>query len=197
VFLLQRRYGIVRAIHAPKPTPWGLLVVAPALLLFGWAHYTGAMDLLLLSLPLVILGGALCLSGPALTRQLLVPALFLCFAVPMPGVMTNQIVYAFQIGTASLSSQILALFGVPVLHLGDMIYTRTGIFHVIETCSGLRLTETLAMSAIAYAQVIGTRRTHAIFIVAISPVLGFLLNTVRVLMIILNPLSGVTADHTI
>ena len=43
----------------------------------------------------------------------------------------------------------------------------------------------------------GTRRTHAIFIVTISPVLGFLLNTVRVLMIILNPLSGVTADHTI
>lgn len=195
--LYMRHRQIARALREGRPSPLGLVLVLPATALFAWARHTGAGDLELLSLVPWTLGAALLLAGWRLGRLLLLPVLLLLFAFPMPAVLTNQIVYAFQVGTATLTTWILNAIGVSATHEGDMIYTRGFVFEVIETCSGLRITETLILSAFAYGQILCHQRRHQVMLVLLSPILGFLLNAARVLMIVFTPRSYAAEDHTL
>lgn len=195
--LYMRHRQIARALREGRPSPLGLLLVLPAMALFGWARHTGAGDLELLSLVPWTLGAALLLAGWRLGRLLLLPVLLLLFAFPVPAVLTNQIVYGFQVGTAAFATWLLNAIGVSAVHEGDMIYARGLVFEVIETCSGLRITETLILSAFAYGQILCHRRRHQTVLVLLSPVLGFLLNAARVLMIVFTPRSFAAEDHTL
>lgn len=197
-FILYMRHRMIaRALREGRPSPLGLLLVVPATALFAWAQHTGAGDLELLSLIPWVLGAALLLAGRPLARLLLLPTLLLLFAFPMPAVLTNQIVYAFQIGTARLASGALNAIGVPAAIEGDLIYTRGYVFEVIETCSGLRIVETLLLAAFAYGQILCNVRRHQVVLILLAPVIGFLLNGVRVLMIVFSPRSFAADDHTL
>jgi exosortase len=197
LFLYQRIDRLRRATSFASPSGWGWTLLAVAIPIYLWSIYTGATDLLLISLIPGVLGGAALLAGWSLARALLLPVAFLIFAYPIPAVLTNMEVYAFQSGAASLSTWVLDLLGRPVVLEGDLIYTRDGIFEVIETCSGLRITETLTASAFAYGELVCKRRLHTAIIVILAPLLGFLLNSVRILMIIFDPFSVRASDHTI
>jgi len=196
-FLYLRIYRLTDALRAPTPNRWGWLLVVPATLVFVWAQYTGEPDILLLSVIPMVLGGALVAVGAAFARLLLLPTLFLLFMYPVPAVIANQQVYAFQIATAELVTRLIDGVGIPIIREGDLIYVRRHIFEVIETCSGLRLTETLFSSAFAYTELLHTPRRHAVIIILLAPLVAFPLNTVRVLLIIFNPLSELSNDHTL
>lgn len=197
MFLYLRLVRLTATLRAPAPTRWGWLLVAPAALALVWAQYTGAKDILLLSVIPMVLGGALVTVGSAFARLLLLPTLFLLFMYPMPAVVANQQVYAFQMATAELAARAVGALGIPVTLQGDLLYVGNRVFQVIETCSGLRLTETLFSSAFAYVEVMRTRRRHAVIIVLLAPLLAFPLNTVRVMLIMFNPLSDYSTDHTL
>jgi exosortase len=196
-FLYLRISRLAVALRAPAPSRWGWLLVAPAAMALVWAQYTGAQDILLLSVIPMVLGGALVAVGPVFARLLLLPTLFLLFMYPMPAVLANQQVYAFQMATAELAASAVGALGIPVILQGDLVYVGNRVFEVIETCSGLRLTETLFSSSFAYVEVMRTRRRHAVIIVLLSPLLAFPLNAVRVLLIMFNPLSEYSNDHTV
>jgi EpsI family protein len=195
--LYMRHRQIARALRQARPSPAGLLLVLPATALFAWAQHTGARDLELLGLVPWMLGAALLLAGRPLARLVLLPTLLLLFAFPMPAVLTNQIVYGFQVGTAHLATAVLNAIGVTALLEGDMIYTRGYVFEVIETCSGLRIVETLLLSAFAYGQILCNVRRHQVVLVLLAPIIGFLLNGARVLMIVFTPRSYAAEDHTL
>lgn len=196
-FLYLRFYRLTDALRAPAPDRRGWLLLVPATLVFVWAQYTGERDILLLSVIPLILGGALVAVGSSFAQLLLLPTLFLLFMYPMPAVIANQQIYAFQIGTAEFVTRLIDAVGIPIIREGDLMYVRNNVFEVIETCSGLRLTETLFSSAFVYAEVLQTPRRHAVVIILLSPFLGFPLNAVRVLLIVFNPLSEYSSDHTL
>lgn len=198
-FILYMRHRQILQVlrSAARPSPWGLPLLLPAAGLFAWAHHTGAGDLELLALVPWLLGLALLLGGGALLRLVALPVLLLLFAFPMPAVPANEVVWAFQSGTASFTTAILNAAGIPALREGDLIYARGYVFEVIETCSGLRITETLLLSAFAYGQILCANRRHQVVLVLAAPLLGFLLNTVRVLMIVFTPGSYAAEDHTV
>jgi exosortase len=198
LFILYMRHRrIARAVRTGDPSPWGLLLALPALPLFLWASHTGALDLELVSLVLWLLGAALLSGGRQLLVLLALPVLLLLFAYPMPPVIANHVVWAFQRGTAATATFVLNALGVFAVNEGDVIYARGRIFEVIETCSGLRITETLLLSAFAYGQILCAQRRHIVALVLFAPFLGFALNAVRVLLIVAVPDSGAASDHTI
>lgn len=197
LFLNIRIKRLRSAWRNPAPSAWGWMLLVPAGLTLCWAQYTAARDILLLSALPMILGVALVAVGRRFTAALLLPVLFLAFAYPTPAAIANQQVYATQIASAEFVTRILEAVGVAVMREGDLIYLEHGIFEVIETCSGLRLIETLVTSAFAYSEFMGTRRSHEIIIIMIAPILGFLLNAVRILMIMFNPLASYSSDHTL
>jgi len=88
------------------------------------------------------------------------PVLLLAFAIPIPGVLINQIVFPMQLWSAELVAQVLNIAGISVVQEGDMLHLADRSFEIIETCSGLRAIVVLAMLAIGLVCYFPARRLH-------------------------------------
>lgn len=195
-WLLSRRVRLLAATESPGAVSLAALFLVPASVLCVWANYVAAPELLVPSLSLMLLGGAALWRGGRGVRTVLVPALFLLLAYRPPGILINQIVYPLQLATAAGASWYLDLVGISGQRSGDLIFTGGRVFHVIESCAGLRSIETLLMAAVVYAELLGRPARHALLLVVITPFIGALVNQARVLTIVLNPYSEFAAVHT-
>jgi exosortase len=198
--LFRRRKNLYAAMRSP-PGPGGtaiaLCLLLPAVLLGVWAPYVNGLGLLVPSLSLAILGGGLLLGGRAGLRAILLPALFLVLAFPHPPVLLNQFIFPLQLMTAEITVWILTCLGIPSHLAGDLILTDHGkVFQVIESCAGLRSMETLVMSAIVYAEIFYRRGAQAVLLVVAAPLIGLVVNQLRVLSVVFNPYSSLGSIHT-
>ena len=200
LFFLGRRRWIRSALDAGERggLAGGIALAALGAAVYVWSIHTDTVDLRVVSLILVILGGALLLGGARMLRAVLRPTLFLLFALPLPAVLVNQMVVPMQLWTADLARWMLLAIGLDAEHRGDLIFARNYVFQVIETCSGLRFLQTLTMAAVAYTEIFNRHRWHAAVLILVAPLLAFVLNGVRVLTIVLSvgrlPASE---DHTV
>lgn len=195
--LYRRRGGLAGAVGREGSPLLALPLLGTGFALFLWAHHVDAPDLLLVSFLPVSLGGALLLCGAPFTREMAFPILFLVFALPIPGVVTNQIVFPLQLWNAELVAQLLAIGGIPVVQEGDMLYLADRSFEIIETCSGLRAIVVLAMLAAGLACYFRARWLHLVLLVASACVIAYCLNAARVLTVVLYPESEESVTHAL
>jgi EpsI family protein len=191
-----------RARLAPlwgRQGPWVLTAGfwLAAIGIFGWAVRAGAPDLQAIALVPTLLGAANLLGGPAAVRVMGLPAAVLAFAVPVPAPLLNQILWRLQIWTADFTGFLLETLSFPVLVSGDRIIMRDGLFAIIETCSGLRSIETLALLAILMIDLFGRRGLHAWILLLASPLVAFLINGLRCLGLIFNPHADIASIHNL
>lgn len=196
LLVYHRREGIAAALGQPAAPRLVAAFGVPALCAFVWAHFVGALDLTVISFSFMLLAAGALLGGRRGVRILILPALFLLLLIPLPGVWLNAIVFPMQLATARVAASIISLLGVESVLRGDQLLTTTGLFHVIETCSGLRIIETLTMSGVLYSELFYRNRRQALILIASGPVIGLLVNQVRVVSMVLNPLSYVSSVHT-
>ena len=203
IFVLTAFFFLARARRlAPlvgrAGAPWlAMLALLPGSLLFGWACYVELDHLLVPSLSLVLLGGSLLVGGVPAFRVVLFPAAFLILALPMSTVLINQLSYSLQVGNASLSAWILSVVDPSVESLGDHVYFQNQIFSVIESCTGLRSVQTLVMASCVYVEVFRRKGRRAWLLVIAAPLVGLVVNELRILSIILNPYASVGWVHTL
>lgn len=195
-FVWQRSARLGAAFRAGGSTPLGAALLAPAVAIAAWAHYIDAGDLLIPSLQLFLLGAGALLGGTQGLVIMRLPALFLFLAMPIPPVVLNAIMFPLQLFTANVSQWILEQLGYSALAVGDLVMTRWGIFHVIETCAGLRGVLTLLMASIVYAELFHRRPGRMLLLFAAAPFVGTIVNVGRVQSIIFNPYSQLSAVHT-
>jgi exosortase len=158
--LYRRRRRLAQALGrggAPLPA---LPLLGTGLALFLWAHYVDAPDLLLVSFIPFCLGSALLLFGARVAREMALPILFLAFAIPIPGVLANQIVFPLQLWHAELAAQLLNISGIPVVQEGDVLSFADRSFEIIETCSGFRGIIVLSMVAVGWVCYFPAPRLH-------------------------------------
>ncbi len=197
-WLLWRRRGRLAALWGRRGSSVSTAALwLAAVAIFTWAVRAGAPELEAIALVPALLGAANLLGGSAALRVVAVPAAVLVFAVPIPAPLLNQILWHLQIWTADFTGLLLQLLGLPVLVSGDRIILREGVFAIIETCSGLRSIETLALLAILMVDLFGRRGAHALFLVSISPFVAFLINGLRCLGLIFNPHADVASIHNL
>lgn len=163
----------------------------------AWAHYVGVPELGIPGLVLALLGGACLAGGAAGARAVRLPILFLLFAMPLPGIALNHVVYPLQIATANCVGAILNAVGVGALVSGDRVISSGTVFQVIESCSGLRGTRILLLSALVYLELFPRPLLHSVVLIALTPVVGFLINLGRALSIVVNPYSDLSTVHTL
>jgi EpsI family protein len=190
-----RRLSRLPAVAGP-PLVTGLLLTA-GLGAYVWAIRVAAPDLQAFALFFHVLGVAHWLAGGAALRILLVPAVVLLFAVPMPAPLLNDLVWRLQIWTADYSGFLLHALDLPALVSGDQILRSDNVFAIIETCSGLRSAETLTLLAVLMVDLFGRRGAHALILIGSAPFVAFFINGFRALGLILNPHSGVAAVHNL
>jgi len=197
-WLLFRRWGRLRRLE-PRP---GQPVLTAALLTLAvgtlaWAARSEAPDLLALSLCFGVLGTAHLFGGIGALRIVLLPALFLLFAIPLPAPLLNHLVWTLQIWTAEVTGALLHLVGISALVSGDQILLPDRVFELIETCSGLRSIETLTMLAVLMADGFRRHGAHAVLLVVAAPPIAFAINALRAGALVLNPHSDVAAVHNL
>jgi len=196
LWLLYRRRERWRSLprrSGPLLLTLPLLVAGIAILV--WARLTGAYDLLALSLLASGLGLASLWKAGAGVRLLLLPALFLLFALPLPPAFSNRLIFQFQLWTAEIAGRLLFAFGMPARVAGESILRSDFTFAVIEGCSGLRSVLTLGMLAVLMVDLFRRRRLHAVIVVLAAPFVAFGLNAVRAVALIVNPHSTLAAVH--
>ena len=163
----------------------------------AWSDYTSSPGLATASLSLFLVSGGGLVAGRAGARALLLPALFMALlAIPLSPLLVNPMIFSLQLWTAAVTTALLNLVGITAFQSGDLILTREATFHVIETCSGFRITHTLIMSAVVYAEIFHRSRRRLLTLVLAAPVIGLSVNLLRVLTLVLNPKVDVATVHT-
>lgn len=195
-WLLYRRRARLRASFAEPPlTIAGGASLALGALLCSWSHYTQALELAVPAFSLVLLGAAALLGGREGVRAVRMPAAFILLAIPVPVVVLNYFMYPLQLATAQVTGWILMGMGLDVSVTGELVQHGSHIFHVIESCSGVRTVLTMAMASFLYIEIFPRPRARALLLIAVSPVVGLIVNQLRILSIIFNPFSEFAAIH--
>lgn len=197
-WLLTRRWNRIRAaIGQPPQRAAGAALLALSAATCLWSQYTSQIPLLLPALSCALLGSALWIGGVTAARGVLLPAVFLLLATPVPSVILNAIVYPVQLATVKSTTWLLNTAGLgPAFSSGDRIFRGGAVFEVIESCSGVRTVETILMAAFLYHELFFRSRLQSALIIASAPLIGLFANQLRVLAIVLNPYSKFAAVHS-
>jgi exosortase len=192
----RRRAYWTSRLESDRPSwmPNAACFVAAALIA-GWSTHVGAPDLLVFSLQLLLLGIGGTLGGKRGRKSMLMPMLVLVLAIPIPPVLLNRLVFGLQLWTASTCSAISQLFGQPAQVFGVDIVTSHAVFRVIESCTGIRMTSALFMATFLYAEISDRTASRCLALLLCVPIVGVVVNLIRVLTIMGNPYSEVAGVH--
>jgi exosortase len=191
----NRRVWIGKAAHQRGLPALGLPLLALGLALYGWAFFLTQIDLYFESFVLCLMGGALAVGGRRLATAFVLPLAIVWLARPLPPIFVHEVHNWLQAGTSWIAFNVVSAFG-PAGQTGDLIVFSGRVFEVVETCSGLRIIQTMIMASLVYTELFRRRRYRAWAVIAIAPILAFLVNGLRVVSLIANPWSEVDVVHS-
>jgi len=195
-WLLYRRSPRIRTLSLSSGSlalalPFYLVCFAA----YGWAVYTGSLDMRVISFTAFLFGSLALLAGRAGLAALWLPAGFMLFALRIPAPLQLHVLYDLQMTTAQYAGWLLYSIGETAFVSGDQIIRASQKFQVVEGCSGMRSLETMTMLTVLMADLFGRRGWHAFLLLLSAPIVAFALNGVRVLTIVLNPHSDIATIH--
>lgn len=104
-----------------------------------------------------IAGAVLFAGGRQLLKICAFPIFLLCFMVPIPAVIYNQITFPLQLFASSVAETTLLLLGIPVLRDGNILELAEHKLSVVEACSGIRSLLSLTFLSLVYGFFFETR----------------------------------------
>lgn len=153
-FLIWQRRDKLRLV-ARRPSPWGMVVVLISLAFLFLGSLGAELSLARLSLLGVICGMIVYFAGSAMLRALTFPLAFLLFAIPIPVVIYNSIVFPLQFIASRFATQVLeALNLFPVMREGNVLILPHMTLEVVEACSGIRSLMSLLALAAGYGYLV-------------------------------------------
>jgi exosortase len=180
LFLVWRARDAL-ALRAPSWLGYPVIAAGLALLVVGlWysAYWIAGF-----SLPVVIAGIVLALFGPRVFRRWLFPLLFLLLMVPLP--FDVWVAQWLEAPTATASTALVRLVGVPAHNEGSLITLPNAQFAVGGICAGLRSSIalfTLALFVVMVGTPGGTRNKIALLALVIP--LALVANIVRIAVLL-------------
>jgi exosortase len=140
-------------LFAEKAAPnwWGLLVVAYGAFQLLIATLGAELFLARTAFIVSLVGMVLVLGGTRGLRILAFPLFLLCFMVPIPAIIYNQITFPMQLFASRVAEAVLTLLGIPVLREGNVLELASQRLNVVEACSGIRSLLSLSFLSLVYA----------------------------------------------
>ncbi len=180
LFLVWRARDAL-ALRAPSLLGYPVIALGLALLVAGlWysAYWVAGF-----SLPVVIAGIVLALFGRAVFRRWLFPLLFLLLMVPLP--FDVWVAQWLEAPTATLSTALVRLVGVPAYNEGSLITLPNAQFAVGGICAGLRSSIALFTLAL-FVVMVGTPgglRNKLVLLALVIP-LALVANVARIAVLL-------------
>jgi exosortase len=172
------------AIAARRPSNWGYLLIAGGLALLVAGLWLSAYWIAGFSLPVVIAGVVLALLGPVVFRRWAFPLLFLFLMVPLP--FDVWVAQWLETPTATASTAVVQVLGVPATNKGSLIELPNAAFAVGGVCAGLR--SSIALFTLALFVVMvgtpGSNRNKVALLALVIP-LALVANTVRIAVLLI------------
>ena len=179
-FLVWEKRSTLRAVKI-APAWSGIPVMLFGLIVLLLGVYGSELFLSRIPMLLVAAGLVLCLGGAQLLKELRFALLVLLLAIPLPAIIYNQITFPLQILASKLASNLLPLFGVPVLREGNIIELPAMKLEVAEACSGIRSLMSLFTLAVFYGYFMERSNARRIILVLASIPIAIAANAVRIL----------------
>lgn len=179
LFLLWDKRETLRA--TPIAQTWkGLLLVVPGICVLILGIYGADLFLSRTSLILLLAGLVWTFAGRAMLSAVKFPLLALLLAIPFPAIVFSQITFPLQLLATQLASGILPLFGVPVLHDGNVIQLPVMKLEVAEACSGIRSLMSLFTLAVFYGYFLEKKTSRRVFLALSSIPIAVAANAFRI-----------------
>jgi len=178
-YLILRNRQALSAL-TPCPQYWALVAVMAASLLWLLAVLVDVLMLQTVALLLLVLAVAWTVLGNRVTWMLLLPILFIGFAIPI----WFPLAPLLQDLSADVVFRLIRMLGIPAFRQGNDIVLPAGTLSVTEACSGLRyLLPALALGTLyGYLNYVTFRtRLLAVLIAAIAAIF---INIVRVFVVV-------------
>ena len=143
----QRRDKLAEVVR--KPSNLGLLVVLFSLSLLFLGSLGAELFLTRISIVVTICGLIVYFSGWRMLRAMTFPLAFLLFAIPIPTLIYNEIVFPLQFIASRFATSILETLNLfPIMREGNVLIMPGMRLEVVEACSGIRsLMSLLALAA--------------------------------------------------
>ena len=143
----QRREKLAQVLR--RPSNWGLVLVVFSLGLLFLGSLGAELFLTRVSIIGTICGLIVYFSGWRLLRAMEFPLAFLLFAIPIPVLIYNEIVFPLQFFASRFATGCLeALNLFPIMREGNVLIMPGMRLEVVEACSGIRsLMSLLALAA--------------------------------------------------
>lgn len=132
-----------------RPSFWGMFLVLGSLVVLVLGSLGAELSLARGSIIGVICGLVVYFRGWGWLRALAFPIAFLLFAIPLPHLLYNEIVFPLQFIASSFATRILEMLNIfPIMREGNVLVMPGLRLEVVEACSGIRsLMSLLALAA--------------------------------------------------
>ncbi len=179
-YLVWTRREVLR--KTPRAPSWsGVAVVAFALVTLLVGVYGAELFLSRISMIFLFSGLVLAFGGPRMLRELRFAILVLLLAIPIPSIIFSQITLPLQNLASRLASDLLPLFGVPVLREGNVIQLPAMSLEVAEACSGIRSLMSLLTVSVFYGYFLEQTNWKRIVLALSSVPIAIAANALRIL----------------
>jgi len=163
----------------PGASAWGFAFLVPAVLLQVVDAALRFELLSAVSLVLAVPGLCLLLLGPARTRALWFPLLFLLFAVPIPLAVASRVHLVLRQIAARGTAGVLDAIGYGVAREGTLLQVGPESLQVADACSGFSTLMALFMAALLHAHLQRMRAWRTAAVAALVFPLAALANVGR------------------
>jgi exosortase len=162
-----------------KPLWAGFPVFLIGVFFYVIAFITRFHTLTYLSILLLIFGLLLFMIGWDLTRELLVPLLFLAFMFPVPSAYYVLITNPLKLFITKMSVNIISLIGIPVYREGNLLFVASTQLEVADACSGVRSLYSYLMLGCLFAWLSKGFITRLVLIIS-TVLLAIIVNVLRI-----------------
>jgi len=162
----------------------GLVLILPCLPIFLFGRWTASSALMSITFLPVLVGIALMLTGPRMTRLLLFPLLFLFFMIPLPSTLLDGATFKVQMQSTTLAAKILGLT-YDVSQSGATIESADLPEPLIvgAPCSGFRLLISLLTFTAFFVYMVQAAPWKKALMVLLAFPLSLFINSLRITMI--------------
>jgi len=166
------------------PSPWGFVLLVPALVLHALDAGIHTQLLSAAALILALPGLSLLLLGIKRTRRILFPLAFLLFTLPIPLVLTENIHLVLRKIATISSAAIIPRLGIPLYVEGTVLHIPGGTLQVADACSGFSTLYAAVAVACLVAYTCPDPWRRFIVLLAAVPV-AIAANIIRVVLLVL------------
>lgn len=181
-YLIWARRDKLREVPR-RPSAWGMVIVLGSLGFLFLGSLGAENSLARLSFIGCLCGLIVYFAGSALLRAMAFPIAFLLFAIPIPVVIYNEIVFPLQFIASKFATRTLEVLNLfPIMREGNVLILPGMRLEVVEACSGIRSLMSLLALAAGYGYVVERSVAVRWFLVLAMVPLAIVSNGMRIMI---------------